>query len=126
MANDLKLYQQAVDKGNELNAREQYGKAVSAFRIALGEIKNRPEVYIGLGEACIGQKKYSRALDCYKMASRLSRGKIDPLAKVSDLQERLGQLNDAARTYMAIGEIYFSQRDNEAAISNWERATRLD
>lgn len=126
MAKNLQLYQQAIEKGNELNERGEYGKAFNAFRIALGEFKNRPEVFVGLGEACIGQRQYGRALDCYKMASRLSRGDIQPLSKVSDLQERLGQLNDAARTYFAIGEINFKQGHMEEAVSNWERATRLD
>ena len=126
MANDTKTYQLAVEKGNLLNERKKYREAIAAFRVALGEFKNRPEVYVGLGEACVGQRQYGRALDCYKIATRLTNGNISYLSKVADIQERLGMLNDAAKTYMAIGERYFQQGVMDSAIDHWERATRLD
>ena len=126
MANDLNRYNLAVEKGNLLVQQEKYRESIGAFKVALSEFKDRPEVYVGLGEACIGQRQYNRALDCYKLASRLSKGNIDHMSKVADLQERLGMLHEAAKTYMAIGERYFQSVDTEPAIDNWERAIRLD
>ena len=128
MANNTKRYDLAIEKGNLLVEQKKYREAVGAFKVALSEFKDRPEVYAGLGEACIGQKQYSRALDCYKLASRLSKGNADYLGKVADLQERQGLLNDAAKTYMAIGERQYrgGAGDVAAATGNWERAIRLD
>jgi tetratricopeptide (TPR) repeat protein len=48
------------------------------------------------------------------------------LRSVADIQERQGQLAEAARTYLAIGEILLKQRKLEEAIGNWERSIRLD
>lgn len=128
MANNTKRYDLAIEKGNILVEQKKYREAVGAFKVALSEFKDRPEVYAGLGDACIGQKQYSRALDCYKLASRLSKGNADYLTMVADLQERQGLLNDAAKTYMAIGERQYrgGAGDVGAAIGHWERAIRLD
>ena len=38
----------------------------------------------------------------------------------------MGRLHNAARTYMAIGELHFKNQATEDAIDNWERAIRLD
>ena len=126
MAQDIQKYQTSVKLGKQLNAQEKWNEAIMAFRTALGEFKNRPEAYVGLAEACVGRKQYDRALDCYKLAVRTSGKKVEYLQPVTDIQERLGRLGDAARTYMAIGEIFFKQQDTDNAISNWERAIRLD
>jgi Tfp pilus assembly protein PilF len=66
-----------------------------------------------------------RALESYKLAARYSRGDLRYLEKVADLQERLGQLGEAARTYMAAAELQLRQRELDEAIHNWQRAVRL-
>lgn len=126
MANNRARYAEALKKGMALNQQEKWKEAIAAFRIAISEFPNEALAYGGLGEACMGQKQYDRALECYKLAARYSRGNVEYLSKVADIQERLGQLGEAARTYMATGEIYLRQRNADMAISNWERAVRLD
>lgn len=130
MAQDIQKYQKSVQLGEQFNAQEKWNEAIMAFRTALGEFKNRPEAYVGLAEACVGRKQYDRALDCYKLAVRTSPktsdNKVEYLQRITDIQERMGRLGDAARTYMAIGEIFFKQQETDHAISNWERAIRLD
>jgi tetratricopeptide (TPR) repeat protein len=90
------------------------------------EFPNRPEPYVGLGEACIGLRQLDKALDCFKYAARFSRGDISHLQKVADIQERLGQLSEAARTYTAVGEILLRQREIDDAINHWLRAVGLE
>ncbi|MFT5196083.1 MAG: tetratricopeptide (TPR) repeat protein [Cellvibrionaceae bacterium] len=126
MVQDIQKYQKSVKLGEQLNAQEKWKEAIGAFRIALSEIKDRPEAYVGLAESCMGLKQYDRAFDCYKLAVRNSDEKVKYLQRITDIQERMGRLIDAARTYMAIGEILFKQQELEDAISNWQRAIRLD
>lgn len=126
MANNRARYAQALKKGTAYNANKQWKEAIAAFRIAISEFPNQPEAYGGLGEACLGQKQLDRALECYKLAARHSRGDVQYLSRVADIQERMGMLNEAGRTYMAAGEIYLRQRNADSAISNWERAVRLE
>lgn len=119
-------YKEALRRGLAHNVAGEWEAAVPAFRLAIREFPKQPQPYAGLGEACFGLKQLGRALDCYKLAARYSNGQIAYLRKVADLQERLGQLTDASRTYMAMGEIYLRRRELDAAVANWERAVRLD
>ena len=126
MAGDRARYQEALRRGLAYNNRQQWRKAFQAFRVALAEFPTSPAAFAGLGEACFGLKRLDRALESYKLAARHSRGDIEYLQRVADLQERLGQLGEAARTYMAAGEIQLRQRNLEQATANWERAVRLE
>lgn len=126
MAKNKEKFQKAIDVGLAHNKAERWKDAFTAFRIAIGEFPNDAAAYAGLGEACLGLKQLDRALDCFKLAARYSRGDMRHLRSVADIQERQGQLAEAARTYLAIGEIFLKQRQLEEAIGNWERSIRLD
>lgn len=126
MAKDREKYQKAIRVGLAYNKSKRWKDAFTAFRVAIGEFPNDAAAYAGLGEACLGLKQLDRALDCFKLAARYSRGDIRHLRSVADIQERQGQLAEAARTYLAIGEILLKQRHLEEAIGNWERSIRLD
>ena len=126
MTKDRAKYDKALKAGLAYNASGQYEKSFNAFRVAISEFPQEPAAYAGLGEACLGLKRLDRALECFKLAARYSRGDISYLIKVADIQERQGQLNEAARTYMAVGELLFKQQNIDDAIGNWQRAIRLD
>lgn len=126
MANNAATYQKAMNLGETYSRQGQWKQAFQAFRSALTEFPQRPEPYAGLGDACFGLKMVDRALESYKLAARYSRGDIRYIQQVADLQERLGKLSEAARTYLAAGELELRQRRLEAAVANWERAVRLE
>ncbi|MCA9955303.1 MAG: tetratricopeptide repeat protein [Anaerolineales bacterium] len=126
MAKDKAKYLKAIQVGTAYNKAKRWKDAFTAFRVAIGEFPNDAAAYAGLGEACLGLKQLDRALDCFKLAARYSKGDIVYLRRVADIQERQGQLAEAARTYLAIGEILLKQRQLEEAIGNWERSIRLD
>ncbi|MCP4359722.1 MAG: tetratricopeptide repeat protein [Chloroflexi bacterium] len=126
MAKDRTKYQKAMRTGLAYNNAQRWQEAFGAFRVAIGEFPHEPAPYAGLGESCLGLKRLDRALECFKLAAKYSRGDITYMAKVADIQERQGQLNDAGRTYMAVGEILLKQRRLDEAIGNWQRAIRLD
>lgn len=126
MAKDQAKYQKAIKAGLAYNKAERWKDAFTAFRVAVNEFPNDAAAYAGLGEACLGLKHLERALDCFKLAARYSKGDMRYLRSVADIQERQGQLAEAARTYLAIGEILLKQRQLDEAIGNWERSIRLD
>ena len=126
MAKDKELFRKAMNAGAKFNEKEEYDKAVSAFRAAIKEFPKNAEAYAGLGEACIGVKQLDRAMECFKYAARYSGGDISYLRKVADIQERQGRLSDAGRTYLAIGEILYKSNQTDDAIGNWQRAIRLE
>jgi tetratricopeptide (TPR) repeat protein len=126
VAKDQARYEKALEIGFQYNAQENWLKAMGAFRVAISEFPNLPMPYVGLGEACFGQKQLDKALDCYKLAARYSKGDLSYLRKVADLQERMGLLMEAGRTYMAAGELLLQQKQYDEAIDMWELAVRLE
>lgn len=126
MAKNRVRYDKALAKGWAYNANGQWEKALGAFRVAIDEFPKQAEPYAGIGEACLGLKQLERALECYKIASRYSGGNLSYLQKVADIEERMGHLTDAGRTYMAIGEISLRRRQLDDALDYWQRAIRLE
>jgi len=126
MANDRVKYEKAYRIGVAANEAGDWKRAFTAFRLAIKEFPKSPDAFAGLGETCLGMKELDRALECFKLAARYSRGDISYMNKVADIQERQGQLVDAARTYMAIGELFLKRRQLDPAVEGWERAIRLD
>lgn len=126
MAGNRAQYQEAVKRAHRYNAQKEWKKSIAILRLAIQEFPAAHEPYGLLGQACVGLKQWTRALDCYKLAARYSKGQIEYLNKVADMQERLGQLDEAGRTYMAAGELLLRKNDVDGALSNWQRAIRLE
>jgi tetratricopeptide (TPR) repeat protein len=105
---------------------ERWTQAQNAFKIAIREMPDVPEPYAGLGDALLGQQQLARALDCYKLAGRVSHGDVRYLTRVADVQERLGHLGEASQTYMTVGEIFLRRNSLSEAIDNWQRAVSLE
>lgn len=126
MAPNRARYMEALRRGRAFLEDAEWRKAFQMFRVALNEDAQSPEAYAGLGQACFGLKMLDQALESYKLAARYSRGDLSHLEKVADLQERLGQLSEAAKTYMAAGELQLRRQQLDEAIYNWQRAVRLE
>ena len=126
MAQNRRRFEEALRRGRAYNEQEAWREAFQMYRVALGEVPQSPEAFAGLGEACFGLRMLDRALESYKRAARYSRGDIQYLQRVADLQERQGQLQEAAKTYMAAGELQLRQQNLDTAIANWQRAIRLE
>lgn len=126
MSNRSVKYQEAMRRGQAFLTNQQWKEAFQLFRLAVTEAPTEAAAYAGLAEACFGLKMLDRALESYKLATRYSGGNLTYLKRVADIQERLGQLNEASRTYMAAGELLFRQGDMDEAIDHWELAVRLD
>jgi tetratricopeptide (TPR) repeat protein len=126
VASNRARYKEALRQGLAYNLEQRWPEAMRQFRVAIIEFPDEAMPYAGLGEACFGVKQIERALDCYKLAARYSRGELSYMKRVADLQERLGQITEAGRTYMAVGELLLRRRQLDEATSNWERAIRLE
>jgi tetratricopeptide (TPR) repeat protein len=123
---DRVLFEEALQRGNSYSWDQQWTEAISEFQVAIEEISNEPAPYAGLGMAYFELGDLKRALENYKLAARYSEGDMIYLKHVADVQERLGQLEEAGRTYMAIGEIQLRRKKLDEAVGNWLRAVRLE
>lgn len=126
MANNRARFEDALNRGHSYSWDQNWEEAITAFNQAIAEISSEPAPYAGLGMAYREQNRLGKALENYKLAARYSRGDIIHLREVADVQERLGQLSEAGKTYMAIGEIELGRKRLQDAMDNWLRAIRLE
>lgn len=126
MANNRHAYDEALNRGVSYVWDQEWQNAIGAFEEAIAEFPHEPAPYDGMGTAYASLEQYDQALENFKQAAKYSRGDIMHLRHVADMQERLGQLSDAGKTYMAIGEIELNRRRLKDAMDNWHRAVRLE
>lgn len=126
MANNRARFEAALTRGHSYNYDQQWDEAIQAFELAVAEVPDEPAPYAGMGMAYLERNNLEKALENYKLAARYSRGDIIYLRQVADVQERLGQLSEAGKTYMAIGEVELTRRRLNEAMDNWLRAVRLE
>ena len=85
-----------------------------------------PFPYSRIGQAYFELDEFDQALRYYQQAARLNPNDIVALGRIADVLERMGQLQGAARTYMAVAEAYLRARDADRAISNWSAPLALN
>jgi tetratricopeptide (TPR) repeat protein len=119
-------YEAALKRGHSFSWDQRWPEAIKAFEQAAVAAANQPAPYAGLGMAYLETGNLEKALHNYKLAARYSNGDLIYLKHVGDVQERLGQLDEAGRTYMAMGEIQLKRRKLDEAVGNWLRAVRLE
>jgi tetratricopeptide (TPR) repeat protein len=126
VAQDRANFEEALNRGHSYSWDQRWQEAIAAFDAAVSLASKEPAPYAGLGMAYLELEQLDKALENYKKAARFSRGNVIYLRKVADVQEQLGQLSDAGKTYMAIGEMALSKRRLNEAMDNWHRAVRLE
>jgi tetratricopeptide (TPR) repeat protein len=126
VANDRQQFDQAMRVGAQHAWDNDWNAAIQQYQLARAEFPDDPLPYDHLGQAHYQLGEYAEALNWYVQAAKLNPMDVVAMGRIADLLERSGQLDQAARTYMAVAEAYLQKRDLGLAIANWERATRLD
>ena len=119
-------YEQAGQLGHSFIWDQRWEDAVKAFQIAISGQPNEPSLYDGLAMAYRGLEQLDKALENYQMAARLSKGDPIYLEQVADVQGKLGQHEQAAQTYMALGELKLRDRKVDEAMDKWIMAIQLN
>lgn len=125
MASDKAVFEQAMRDGNSAAWDQQWDKAMAAYRRALEEFPDDPNALSNLGLAFLATNQQEAALEVYQRASRLNPVDPVPIEKCGDILQRFGRLEEAALAFMAVAEIYLTQRDVNKAIENWSLAAQL-
>jgi tetratricopeptide (TPR) repeat protein len=126
MSGDQKAFQYAMNQGHSSAWDQDWDKASTFYRMALGEFPENYNALTSLALALFELHKYAEALDCYQRASRISPSDPMPVQKAAEIQERLGRLDLATKAYMDVGELYARNKDVEKAVRSWRRALALN
>jgi tetratricopeptide (TPR) repeat protein len=119
------VFEEAMKRASNYAWDKQWSKAIAEYKRALAEFPDDVTALVSLGMAYLESRQLEEALRAYQRASQLT--PADPLAweRVADVQERLGRLDEAAETYVAMANIYVERKAMGEAIETWLRATRL-
>ena len=125
MVGKRNVFEEAMKRASTYAWDKQWSKAIAEYKRALAEFPDDLTALVSLGMAYLESRQLEEALSAYQKASQLTPN--DPLAwaRVADIQERLGRLDEAAETYVAMANTYVEQKAMGKAIETWLRATRL-
>jgi tetratricopeptide (TPR) repeat protein len=119
-------FQEAMNQGHSAAWDQMWEKAASFYRYALQATPNHPKALTSLGLALYELQNYKEALACYQMAAKISPQDPLPLEKVAELNERLGNVEQAANIYLRAADLYAKNRDLNKAVESWTRVIRLN
>ena len=122
---DAHRYELALQIGQEALRQQKWDQAIAAFRMALDGLPDDPRGYDGLGDGCLGLDLPKQALACFKLAAICAPNDPTYLIKIAVIQEQMEQKDEAARSLVAVGDMYQSLNRWDEAIGYWQQAARL-
>jgi tetratricopeptide (TPR) repeat protein len=121
-----KRYQDAVNQGHSAAWDQNWERAASYYRQALGEKPDDPKVLTSLALALFKLQAYDEALQFYIQAYKLAPQDPVPLEKAATLYEIQGKPKVGADVAVRAAELYLKSGDVEKAIENWSRALSMN
>jgi tetratricopeptide (TPR) repeat protein len=125
VAGDQNKFQTAMMHADRFNQEGKWTEALRAYRFAIAEFPNNPAAIIGFGKAALSSGNTDLARKAFVQVLKINPTNLKALSNMGDIQERAGQLDAAAETYLKMGNVYASRNDLDTAIDSWIRATRL-
>ncbi len=126
MSGNQQAFQDAMNQGHSAAWDQDWKNASSYYRIAIDEFPDNPNAITSLALALFELKRYPESLNYYLQATKLLPIDPVPLQKVAEIQERLGDLDKAAKAYMDVGELYARNKELDKAIRSWTYVTALN
>lgn len=125
MAGSRRNFERAMKRAADHAEKREWKKAIAQYGQALAEFPDDSAALVGLGLAYLSNQQLRKALVAYQQARQA--GGDDPaiLERLADVQERLGRLEEAADTYVAMADHALQGREIDRAIHLWKRATQV-
>ncbi|MBI4791057.1 MAG: tetratricopeptide repeat protein [Chloroflexi bacterium] len=126
MPSNKTVFQDAIKKGHNAAWDRQWAKAIAEYKRASVEFPEDVTVHLSLAHALEESGQVENALHECRIAAKLQPHDPLPLMRVAKLQERLQHHSEAAGTYLAIAELYVSQKAMGKAVEVWQKAAALE
>ena len=126
MAGKQKVYDEAMAMAASFSWDQNWADAVKSYRAALTEFPEDSAAFAGLGTAYFELAQYESAIRVFQRALKAEPNNLDILDKIGESLEKLGRLEDAAKTYVYNGNVRAKQGQVNDAIAVWERAVQLN
>lgn len=125
MAGNRDIYEQAMRTAFDHSWNRNWKAAIEAYKQALTEFPEDLAATLGLGGAFLEVGQSQVALKVFERAVQLAPEDASALAKLADIQGRLGKPEEAAATHTRTGHAFAQQGKLEEAADAWTRASRL-
>jgi len=125
MAGNRENYEQAMRAAYDHSWNQNWKAAIEAYKQALTESPRDLAATLGLGGAFLEMGQMQVALKVFERAVQLAPEDTGALAKLAEVQERLGRPEDAAITQIKTGYAFAQQGKLEEAADAWSRSSRL-
>src|SRR4030043_833974 len=126
MSGDLQVFQDAMNQGHSAAWDQDWEKASFYYHIAIDEFPENITALSSIALALFEIQKFPEALEYYQRVTRLSPNDPLPMLKVAEIYERLGNLENATKSYMDVADLYIRNKDVEKAIQSWSRVVTLN
>lgn len=126
MSGDQQAYQYAMNQGHSSAWDQEWEKAITFYRMALGEFPDNYNALTNLALAYFELQKYPEALDYYQQAAAVSPNDAMPIEKVAEIYEHLGDREKAIKAYLNVAEVYARNKEVVKAVRNWIHVVALD
>lgn len=126
MPGNKAIYTDAIRKGHNAAWDGKWNHAIAEYQRALAEFPEDATVHLSLAHAQEEAGQLENALHECRIASKFQPHDPQPLVRAANLQEKLKLLSEAAGTYLAIADIYVSQKAMTKAVEMWQRSAALE
>ncbi len=126
MAGNKAVFQDAIKKGHNAAWDRKWPVAIAEYGRASREFPEDASVHLSLAHALEASGQLENALHECRIAARILPHDPQPLMLVASLQEKLGQLSEAAGTFLAVAELHMAAKANSKAVDAWQRAAALE
>src|SRR5512146_1063353 len=126
MAGNKAVLQDAIKKGHNAAWDRKWSVAIAEYGRASREFPEDASVHLSLAHALDASGQLGSALHECQIAAKLLPHDPQPLMLVAALQEKLGNLSEAAGTFLAVADLQIAQKANGKAVDAWQRAAALE
>ncbi|MEM7032840.1 MAG: tetratricopeptide repeat protein, partial [Chloroflexota bacterium] len=126
MAGKQKVYEESMAMAANYSWDQDWPNAVKSYRAALEEFPQETGALVGLGTAYFELEQYESAVRALQRALQIDSSNQDAMNKIGEALEKMGRMDDAAKTYLYSGNLYAKTNQLEYAITSWENAIRLN
>lgn len=125
MPGNIDHFEKAMSQGHNAAWDLDWKRAASFYRQALEEFPDNNKALSSLGLAMFEQHEYVEALKYYQRATECEPGDGVSMERVSELHERLGNVDQAIESFLACAEVFIRNKDISKALKQWLHVIQL-
>jgi tetratricopeptide (TPR) repeat protein len=119
-------FDEVMNQGHSAAWDLEWGRAAAYYRQALEEFPDHPKAVSNLALALFEAKDFREAFKYYQKAMKLAPEDPVPMERIGLICEQMGSMSQAVKVYLKAAELYAKNKDQNKAITMYQRVVELD